>query len=152
MENKKKDVFKTIELHLQSFKMFWLTDKYCSSVKMIIKIKHSSLCSHFSLWKASRKVIIVIKTYNMKHIISTSHFINDCKRKDVVESNEIDSNYLMTPPVNNCKHSGPCLLINYIFLHLNNAIDYFFFWNSFNNIDGNEVNWETSQLTILQKY
>lgn len=44
----------------------------------------------------------------MKYIIAASHYINDCTRKDVVESNGAENNYLMVPSVNNCKHSGPC--------------------------------------------
>lgn len=62
-----------------------------------------------------QKIITVINTCNMKCIIATSHFINDCTRKDVVETNGVENNYLMASSVNNCKHSGPCFLINCIF-------------------------------------
>lgn len=43
----------------------------------------------------------------MKYVIATSHFVNDCARKDVVEGNGVENDYLMALPVNNCKHSGP---------------------------------------------
>lgn len=46
----------------------------------------------------------------MKYVIATSHFVNDCARKEVVEGNGVESKYLVALPVNNCKHSGLCFL------------------------------------------
>ena len=61
----------------------------------------------------------------MKYIIATSHFINDCTRKDGGESKGVENNYLMAPSVNNCKGSGPCFLIDCIVLHLCNTVELF---------------------------
>lgn len=84
-----------------------------------------------------QKIITVEDTCNMKHIIATSHFINDCTRKDRGESTEVESNYLMAHSVN-CKHSGPCFLIVCSFFHLHNSVD--LFETGLGNTDSNDVN------------
>lgn len=85
-----------------------------------------------------QKIITVIATCNMKYIIATSHFINDCTRKDRGESNGVESNYLMAHSVNNCKHSGPCFLIVCTFFHLHHTAD--LFETGLGSTDSNDVN------------
>lgn len=73
----------------------------------------------------------------MKYIIAISRFINDCTRKDVVESNGVENNYLMASSVNNCKRSGPCFLMDCTFLRLHSTVD--FFEMALDSTDSNEV-------------